>query len=791
MSKAARLWGGSSPGVLVSNCLPGKIQFFDVAKGGVTGEVEVVSTNVVSRGSEAQAGVEGGKERGKVAPPWVTHAALSCEGRFLVTVEARVGEEGIKRGSLKFWERGGGGGGREGRTGYTLVSVVDRPHESQGQGQLLALAYHPRMDLVVSCSASGAFSLWARLSDRGEEEEEEEGGREGARGGKGYNWTCQASVPFQRGVSRCVAFSGDGSLLAVGCGANVALWDPLAVRLVGMLVLDPSLPPSLASSASTKARLEIQSVEFIPNTPRLVTASQETLVIWDLLSLSPVQQYTAGRVLHLCVPSPRTDSQAVRVEGGKEGEEGGEGGVVHFAAVLEGEEDGKRSNSSSSSSSSSSSFSPSAPKQSIVLFNAFQARPILTHPFPPRAGPVLSLAFIESRTGNGHGGVCVMTREGISILASSLPPFFRRHHQQQQQLGTNATRMLGATAAAVALERGGGGSSSNSNNSSGRSGKRQLLALHAGVSAPGALGAAAVVAAAAAASGGGGGGGGGGRGGGERAVKRHKPVSVSELLGSSTTGHLPKPSAVFDTFLSGLLPSTSTSTSTSFTSTSSIALPPSFPSLTLPPPAQLPQYSVAPKGPPPQQQQQQQRLHASSGALPAPGLKKDLMALLVEGFTGGTSSSSSSNSSSSTSSSNKTNGSSSCKGGNGVVLDMLSVQQNGGKSAEKKKRQTQKETKDGEEGEERQGVVLVEEGMNGHGSHVPTKQGDSSSSSSKRRKSMGSNSSSKSKNDNSAPRSVRRASVGNGSSSSSSSSSRISTPRATRASGRKKTPTTC
>ena len=755
MSEAARLWGGSTPGVLVSNCLPGKLQFFDVSKGGVTGEVEVVSTNVVSRGSEAQGGGgEGGREGGRVVPPWVTHAALSCEGRFLVTVEARVGEEGIKRGSLKFWERGGGGGGgREGRRGYSLVSVVDRPHESQGQGQLLALAYHPRLDLVASCSASGAFSLWARVSERGEEEEEE-----GGRGG-GYNWTCQASVPFQRGVSRCIAFSADGTLLAVGCGASVALWDPLAVRLVGMLVIDPSLPPSLASSSKDKENQEIHSVAFIPNTPRLVTACKKGLVVWDLLSLSPLQQYAAGKVLHLRVPSPQADPKAVRVEGGKEGEEGREGGVVHFAAVLEGEEDGKRSNPSSSS------FLSAAPVQSIVLFNAFQAAPLLTHPLPPRAGPVLSLAFVESQSGSGGGGVCYMTKEGVSLLGPSIPSFL---HQQQQQQGGHLRRMLGATAAAVALEMVGGGNSSSSSSSS--SGKRQLLALHAGAGAPGAIGAAAVVAAAAAAGG--------------RAAKKHKPVSVSELLGTTTTGHLPKPSAVFDTFLSGLLPSSSSSSTSS-----SVALPPSFPSLTLPPP---PQHSAARKGPPHQQQQQQQqqqpRVQPSAGGLPAPGLKKDLMALLVEGFRRGKSSSSSSSSKKSGRSS-----SSSSNGGKAVVVVIAppQVQQNGGGCAQKEKQQEKKEKKgeeEGGEGEEEEVVLVVEEGMNGHGNHVPAKAGGNSSSS-KRRKSTGSNSSSsKSNNDQSTPRAVKRASVG---SSGGGSSSRSSTPRATRTSGRKKAPISC
>lgn len=540
MSAAARLWAAPhAPATVLSNCLPGKLQLYDTQQGSVTAEVEVVTSNVVSRGSEAQG------ER--MVPPWVTHAAMSQDGRHLATVEARVGEEGIKRGSLKFWERaeqphrGGGGGGGSNRRGYVLSSVVDRPHESQGQGRLLALAYHPTLDLVASCSSEGAFSLWARVAD-GEEEEDPRD--------RHFHWTCQATVPFQRGASRCLAFAGDGTLLAVGCGRSIALWDPLSVRLMAMLV-DP-----LQGTRGEKA--EVRHLAFVPNTPRLVVATKTVVVVWDLLTVTPVQRYETGGVVHLSVPSPVGLAQSFSAGEG-EGEK-----VVHFAAVLQGAEDAVLLSGSKKAQ------QHVQPQQSLVLFNAFEPTPLLTQAVERRAGPVLSVAFTE-------GGVCYMTREGVSLLG---PP--RRALPRQLR----HKRVLGATAAAVALEAGGG--------------KRPRLAVDTAIAAGG--------------------------GGGEK--KQPKPVSVAELLGA-TTGHLPKPSAVFDAFLSGLLPNAPI-----VPPSPTLALPLRPPTQTTPRNKAIPNAKHSSSHPPPQPPSTPAAAAAApvSVPLPAPGVKKDLLAMLAAGF---------------------------------------------------------------------------------------------------------------------------------------------------------------
>lgn len=45
-----RLWSGGRPGMLVSNALPGKLQFYDLARESVVNELEVAPFNQVGEG---------------------------------------------------------------------------------------------------------------------------------------------------------------------------------------------------------------------------------------------------------------------------------------------------------------------------------------------------------------------------------------------------------------------------------------------------------------------------------------------------------------------------------------------------------------------------------------------------------------------------------------------------------------------------------------------------------------------------------------------------------------------
>lgn len=591
---AARALGG--PPQLMGNCFPGRLQLLDADSGLVRAEVEAVPRNVVAAtGSSSGGGGKADPTTG-VVPPCVTHAAMAGDGRVVATVERRVGEEGLERLSLKFWERDAGAHRRRMGAGafYGLAAVVDRPHEAQAQGRLLALAYHPTLDLVASSSAGGAFSFWARVG-LDDEDEEEEGPEAGGAGlglgpdgapprGRG-RWVCQATVPFKRGPARCVAFSPDGSLLAVSCGAAVALWDPLAVRLLTVLV-DPR---GGAGGSGGSGGAEVAALHFLPDTPRLVCATRRALTVWDLLTLAPAQRYEAG-------PEGGEWAHLTAVGAGASLALAVGAAPVHFAAVLR-QKTGRGSWASAGQQQQAS--------QTVVAFNAGQARPLLTYPLPAAVPPILGLALAEgvaeaedgqaAAAAVGVGGLYYMTREGVTLLAPAAV-CQRLRRPRRGRIAPAGGKRGAAAVSAVELRHGGG--------------KRPRLS--------GAAAAATLERGAAA---------------GERGA------TVAELLGT-TTGLLPPPSAVFDAFLAGLLPT---------------RLAPATVE-----PAQSPMGAGGSASKRQRHQQQQQKLAqqqqseaAASAAeaprpaahtnpfpapLPTAGVRKDLLRLLVEDFSSSASS---------------------------------------------------------------------------------------------------------------------------------------------------------
>ncbi len=68
---------------------------------------------------------------------------------------------------------------------------------------------------------------------------------------------CAADEPMS-----AVAFSGDGSLVAVAMPGSVTLWDPAANSLVAVL----AHPPAASSVA-------VSSLSFVAETPYLVSTS--------------------------------------------------------------------------------------------------------------------------------------------------------------------------------------------------------------------------------------------------------------------------------------------------------------------------------------------------------------------------------------------------------------------------------------------------------------------------------------------------------------------------------------
>jgi NET1-associated nuclear protein 1 (U3 small nucleolar RNA-associated protein 17) len=85
-------------------------------------------------------------------------------------------------------------------------------------------------------------------------------------------WVARSSVNFKRETPWTVSWSPDGSLLAAGFGAYVAIYDPPSNALIRAFV-------------TSELRGRIRFVQFLGSEGRfLVVAGRSDVVLWDLVT---------------------------------------------------------------------------------------------------------------------------------------------------------------------------------------------------------------------------------------------------------------------------------------------------------------------------------------------------------------------------------------------------------------------------------------------------------------------------------------------------------------------------
>jgi NET1-associated nuclear protein 1 (U3 small nucleolar RNA-associated protein 17) len=85
-------------------------------------------------------------------------------------------------------------------------------------------------------------------------------------------WVARSSVTFKREIPWTISWSPDGSLLAVGFGSYVAIYDPPSNALIRAFV-------------TPELRGRIHSVQFLGSEGRfLAVAGRSDVVLWDLVA---------------------------------------------------------------------------------------------------------------------------------------------------------------------------------------------------------------------------------------------------------------------------------------------------------------------------------------------------------------------------------------------------------------------------------------------------------------------------------------------------------------------------
>ena len=194
-------------GAVVLSEARGGLQFYDVAQDAEMGVLQVVPQG--HHMSDHHIATGGGAYRRDVRL-----FALSAGGESLATLD----EFGFHS-NLKFWASDAAAPLR-----YSEEAVVRRPHDAQ----VTALAFHPGdSEVLASVASDGSLKIWKGGSSKRLKK------TDGSPGGR--QWLCLLEADVSKGALSSLAFSGCGTVLALGGQGAVVLWDFEQSRELGLL----------------------------------------------------------------------------------------------------------------------------------------------------------------------------------------------------------------------------------------------------------------------------------------------------------------------------------------------------------------------------------------------------------------------------------------------------------------------------------------------------------------------------------------------------------------------------
>ncbi|XP_013389673.1 WD repeat-containing protein 75-like [Lingula anatina] len=259
---------------LVTNGKPGHLQFYSLHSDRHLYNLDIVQQNYVSPDNLQRPLVHTELEK----------AAFDDGGDWLATVQRREDGETAEEIVLKFWQFM-----KESQM-FVLNTTVDLPHSdvihtlkfrSHGNGS--------RTPLCLTTSRDGKFKIWTLVEDSDIYR-------------TSSCWNCE-SVGYYKEQPACAAdFSEDGSLLAVGFGHTLTLWDPDTNALKTTLTCGDEGD-------------EIKHIAFGRQLccHLLVCTTNNKLLVWNLLSCSLL--WSVGLKAEVLVADPLSEHMAVVSDG--------------------------------------------------------------------------------------------------------------------------------------------------------------------------------------------------------------------------------------------------------------------------------------------------------------------------------------------------------------------------------------------------------------------------------------------------------------------------------------------
>uniref|UniRef100_A0A1B6EFG8 WD repeat-containing protein 75 second beta-propeller domain-containing protein n=1 Tax=Clastoptera arizonana TaxID=38151 RepID=A0A1B6EFG8_9HEMI len=234
---------------LVLNGRPGHLQFYNPQYKKLLYNLDITGQNYLSQ------------ERNKeIINTDVTHAQLSGDGKWMVTVETRNDKETSIEVWLKFWQY------KFNARQFSLNTCVELPH----YGPVNCVRFQPILPsqtekhisdyVVVTTGNDKKFRLWTSVESVSIHKD-------------GVKWGCESVGFYREQLAGAVSFSSDGSLLGVIFGPTLTIWD---------------VDTNQMNATLTRDNNNLRFVEFgKKNCSHLVvTTNESNLYVWNILTLT-------------------------------------------------------------------------------------------------------------------------------------------------------------------------------------------------------------------------------------------------------------------------------------------------------------------------------------------------------------------------------------------------------------------------------------------------------------------------------------------------------------------------
>ncbi|KAJ2443245.1 NET1-associated nuclear protein 1, partial [Coemansia sp. RSA 2424] len=203
---------------VVLNGEPGHLQVYSALNDRHVVSVEVAAFNRTGGSSSGQS----------MQQPHVDLVQYSSDGAWMATVDSRPGGQSAEC-YLKLWKFD------PVTQAYRLATRIDAPHV----GGVSALAFQPpsRSGHPLLCVTTGRLDASLRVWELQ------------ARGTDHHFWVCRSTARYREQSPHAVAFSADGSTLAVAFGGAVTLWDPATCLTPAAVLVASAQTPALSGLA--------------------------------------------------------------------------------------------------------------------------------------------------------------------------------------------------------------------------------------------------------------------------------------------------------------------------------------------------------------------------------------------------------------------------------------------------------------------------------------------------------------------------------------------------------------